>query len=274
MQNCLNYNQKSQNTTYYYSNSNMKTKKLILDNLIFSLLGVLFLVAFWAIFSAVYSKPLLVPGVGAVLSGFASLLSNREFYVSVGATFLRALAAFVAAMFFAILFAVTSASSRRFSAFVRPFVVLISSTPTMAILLLMLVFLSSQWIPVVVSALMAFPLLYSSFIAALGNLSGVEQVATVYDVSRFAKIRYVYLPSIFGVAEQHVANGLALALKVVISGEVVAYTRGSVGLAMRSAQINVETDVLLAYVLTSFLLSAVAALLVRAVFLIIKRRKR
>ena len=68
----------------------MKTKRLFY-NLICPLIGVAAMAGVWAAASAIYNKPLILPGVAEITVSFVKLFGSGKFYLDVAATFARSI---------------------------------------------------------------------------------------------------------------------------------------------------------------------------------------
>lgn len=233
------------------------------------------LICVWAVTAAIYNKPLIMPSFGSVFVSFFALFGKARFYANIGMTFLRALACFALSVVFALPLALASAFSKTFANIFKPFISLLRSVPVIAVILIALIVFSSSVLPIAVGFLTVFPLMYSAFLNALTSEHMQQKLAmcNLYKVRKRDKARYLYLPELLPVSFTQGESLLPLAVKIVVSGEVLAYTRVGLGLAMQSAQLNVETDKLVAYAFVAVLLSVVAQLLVKLVKLICRRCK-
>jgi len=254
--------------------SNMK--KSLLKNLLFSAIGFVVILLIWQICAKVYNKPLILPGVGSTIKQFALLFTTKQFYVDTLLTFLRSIAAFTLAFALAFVLATAAVTSNKLYHALKPAVSILATTPIMAVLLLLLVFVKSMFLPIVVAFLMTFPVLYT---AIYTQFSSAEQkfgnMCKVYKVGFFNKLFSVWLPSSLNALLNCCKTTLSMSVKVTISGEVLAYTANSLGNAMQEAanSYSLGTEKLLAYCFVALLLSMLAELLVWAVQKLLKGAK-
>lgn len=250
-------------------------KKSIFYNLICPIASIFIVIGVWAIVAAVYDKPLIFPKVGDVFVSFFRLFGEGAFYAALGSTFARSLACFALAFVFALPLAFASAFCKTVAQMVKPVVDLLRSVPVIAVILIALVTFSSSVLPIAVGFLTLFPLLYTAFWSTLtsNKLTANLAMCSLYNVRKRDKVRYVILPELSPVAFVQADTLLPLAVKVVISGEVLAYSRESLGLLMKNAQTIVQTDKLVAYAFVAILLSYLAKLLVFAIKYAFRRLK-
>lgn len=253
----------------------MKLKR-IAYNLIFPICGILLVVALWAVTAAIYNKPLILPSVGSTLAGFFGFFATGEFYAQIAMTFARSVACFALSYALAFGLALLSAYCKWFTQAIKPIILLLRATPIIAVILIALVAFNSNILPIIVGFLTIFPLIYSAFYQQLTSEKMVKslQVCAVYHTRKRDMAQYLYIPTLAHMSLQQAEALLPLAVKVVISAEVLAYTRVGLGLAMRSAQMNVETDKLLAYAFVAVLLSVIAQLLIKLIKIICGRVRK
>lgn len=252
----------------------MKRKRLFY-NLICPLLGVLLIAGVWAIVAGVYNKPLIVPQLSSVVVSFFQLFADGSFYANVGVTLLRSVACFVLAYVLALPLALLATFNKTFEKVFKPFVEILRSVPVVALILIALVLFSSSVLPIVVGFLIVFPLIYSALLNALTSdeVKLNLEMCKLYKSRKRDIVRYVYMPVAVPTSFNQAKSLLPLAVKVVVSGEVLAYARVGLGLAMQSAQINVEIDKLVAYAVVATLLSYLCLVLVALVELVCRRLK-
>lgn len=252
----------------------MKRKRLFY-NLICPLLGVALIAVAWAITAAIYNKPLIVPSVSSVVVSFFALFAEGRFYANVGMTLLRSVACFVLAYVLALPLALLAAFNKTFARIFKPFAEVLRSVPVIAVILIALVLFSSSELPVVVGFLMIFPLMYSALLNALtaDEVTLNVEMCKLYKARKRDIVRYVHLPVVAPVSFKQAKVLLPLAVKVVVSGEALAYSRTGLGLAMQASQINVEIDKLVAYATVAILLSYLCLGLVTLVEMCCRRLK-
>lgn len=250
-------------------------KKRLFYNLICPLMGVGFVAGVWAIVAAIYNKPLIVPKLSYVVVSFFQLFATGSFYANVGVTLLRSVACFVLAYVLALPLALLAAFSKTFERTFKPFVEILRSVPVIALILIALAMFNSSTLPIVVGFLMVFPLMYSALLNALTSNDAKQTVemCRLYKSRNRDIIKYVYMPTAVPTSFSQAKTLLPLAVKVVVSGEVLAYARVGLGLAMQSSQINVEIDKLVAYAVVATLLSYLCLGLVTLVELVCRRLK-
>ncbi len=244
----------------------MKLKlKKILPDIIYPFAAVGIIVALWAIFAAAIDMELIVPSIGSTFDKLGNLLTGADFYRALGNTLLRTAASFFTGALAALLLSLVSLkdSVRKF---LSPVIKIVRSVPTMSVILLTVIWMKPATSPIFVAFLINFPIMYSGFYSAF---SGVDKdlvaMSKVYGVKFKNRLFELYLPAIAPAAFDCMQSSIGLTVKIVISAEVIAQTRYSMGIAMQMARGYLETAELLAWTLAAVVLSYILELLIFAI---------
>lgn len=222
------------------------TKKKWLDNLIFVAAMAAALVALWSLAALAVGNNFVLPNVSDVCGELGILLAEPSFYANVGVTVGRALFAFALSLVVALALALLA----HLYPVKRPIdaiVTLLRALPTMSIIFLCIVLFPSRVIGIVVTFLVAFPVMYAAFDSALAELRPLDDMCAVFDVGRLDKVRYVYLPYLPEHTYTQCRSTVALAVKVCIAGEALALPRSGIGVEMYVAKVNLDMAALLAW---------------------------
>lgn len=243
-----------------------KEAKRIALNIFYPLLALALVLAVWAIVAKIKDNALVLPMPSVVLERFFTLSGERGFWLSVGATLLRTLLCFVISFVFALLFASLAGLFNPLHRVLSPIVSFLRSAPTVAVILIIYAFMSSDAMAVTVGFLIAFPIMYSAFHTAVEGVDGdLLKMAELYKVRPIDKIRFIYLPSITACLFDTSKSTLSLTLKVVVASEILTNVSRSIGGKIQVAYASFEVSYLLAWtliaILFSFVLEWIVALL-------------
>ncbi len=242
----------------------------ILKNAAFFAAAVLLVLLVWVIAYASIKNDYVLPSVKDVFkSGFA-LFGQKSFYIAFFSTLWRVVRAFLISFLPAAGFAVLSYLFPPFSKIVTPIISGIRSFPTMALMLVLLVWSTPDKAPIILAFLALFPLLYTGMKAALDGVDDkLVQMGKVYRIPLSKKIAYMYLPVAAPYVLKESAGALSFAVKLVVSAEIMAYTYQSLGGLLQDANVYSKTAELFAVtllvVLTGVLLEGLGTLLANAV---------
>lgn len=209
----------------------------------------------WAVWIIAYfaeGNDYVIPSFWDTFAAMFSLFGGAEFWRAFGMTMLRTLISFALSFVLAAVLSSLAAASRPFNGIMRPVVAVLRSVPTMAIILILLLWTSPSAAPVVVSFLVAFPMVYSQFMAAFGGIDvRLAEMAKVYGVPASQRILKIYIPAVLPNILSQTGAVFSLTLKVMVSAEVMARTYVSIGGLMQDAKNFLEIPELFALTLVT-----------------------
>lgn len=237
----------------------------VASNIVYPLVSFALVLAIWAIVAKVKDNPLVLPMPDVVIESFFSLCKESEFWTAVGMSLARTLICFVISFVAALALAALGGLANPVHRIISPIVTFLRSAPTVAVILILYAFATSNVMAVSVGFLVAFPIMYSAF---YGAISGVDkdlvEMAKVYKISPWNKVVGVYLPSVAECLFDTSKSTLSLTLKVVVAAEILAGIGKSIGGKISVANATFEIAYLLAWTLVaiafSFALEGVVAI--------------
>ncbi len=242
-----------------------KTKRILAD-IFYPLLAFALALAVWAIAAKIKGDPLVLPMPDVVLERFFRLGGEQGFWLSVLATLIRTVICFITSFALALFFAALAGLFKPLHRVLAPIVSVLRAAPTVAVILILYAFMSSDEMAVVVGFLIAFPIMYSSFYSAVCDVDKeLIDMAKLYKVRALDRIRFIYLPSMESTLFATSKSTLSLTLKVVVAAEIITNVAHSVGGKIQVAYASFEISYLLAYTLIaivfSFVLECVVAII-------------
>lgn len=243
-------------------------KKLLSDkkfNIVYSLFAVIVMWAVWLIVGAAVGNEYLIAPFAESMGEFFRLFAKAFFWKAFSHTLLRTVIAFAISFAIALACACVAVLFKPFAAFMRPIVALLRSLPTMAVLLLILTWMTPRTAPVAVAMLVLLPMIYSQLYENIIGVDGeLVQMARVYKLTRLQRLKCVYLPHIMPSTVEDIGINLSFNLKIVISAEVMAATYTAIGGMMNEAQIYINLPRLAALTLVAVVFGIAVELLFRA----------
>lgn len=216
-------------------------------NFIFSAMAILTLWLVWLIASLSVGNELVVPSVGETFAEIGRLFRETAFWRAFGGTLLRSLEAFLISLALGVGLGLYSALFRPARAFFAPIVSVLRTVPTMAVVLILLLWTSPAAAPIIIAALVLFPVFYAAVLSAVdGVREEYGEVASAFRVPKVRQAFCMYLPLSAPPVLAQLGATFSLGLKITVSGEVLSATAKSLGSAMQQAQGFLQTPRLLA----------------------------
>lgn len=227
--------------------SGCNVKKAIWKNCIFTALGVAVLCVVWLVAHAFVGNDLLLPSFFACLKECGKLCISGAFWTVAFSTFLRVVIAFAISFVFAAIFSLVAYLYPAFARFFSPIIAIFRVVPVLGILLILLVWTNASIAPVLVATLSLFPMLYVAFYNGVLHVDGdLLEMSRVYEVPFKRQLTSLYFPSLLPTAMRESGAALSFGIKLVVSAEVLARTKNSVGNWMQEAQILSQMSLLFA----------------------------
>ena len=229
-----------------------KSKKDFLLNLSVTLITFAVIIVFWIIAATKVDNRFVFPSIPQTFSALGELLSDGLFYRAVLGTLLRAFIAFTISFTLAFLLAFLVSKVPRAGYAVNPLIAVIRTLPTIAVVLLILFWASSQVAPVIVTMTVVLPTAYTNCLAAFGEIDGeVITALKLFKVSKKDILFKVQIPQTAPALLHAVGGGLSLNLKLMVAAEVLASTAKSLGNLLNYYNYNLMTAYMLAVVLVT-----------------------
>jgi len=210
----------------------------------------------WQLCCVFIGKPLLFPSPVLVLKTLFELMESPLFWQTVFSSLCKVLLAFGLAVISGSFLATLASIWPLLRSFLRPPMSLIRATPVASFTMLVFVWLHSQWLPVLVAYLMVLPMVYENVCEGIASTdTQLLEMAQVYRLSFWKKLRFLYLPAILPFFTSACINGMGFAWKSSIAAEIIGLPTLTIGKQIHDAKIYVEIPQLFAWTLVVILLS-------------------
>ena len=132
---------------------------------------------------------------------------------------------------------------------IKPLVAIMRALPTIAIVLLLLFWTTSNIAPIVVTTIVVAPTLYthieSAFFTLDKNIAEAGRVDGADEKAVFCKIE---LPQILPSIYTGIGSGISLNFKLMVAAEVISQTAKSIGFILNTSKVYFEVAKMLALV--------------------------
>lgn len=201
----------------------------------------------WAAALAV-GREIILPAPVATGRALAALAARPAFWVHLGATLLRGGAGFLLSYLAGLLVGLAAGLSPACDAVLRPWLAGVRSTPSMALILLALIWFRPDPAAVFVVFLVVFPLVAGNVAEGVRGIDpALREMAAVFGVKRSRTFAELYLPALLPYLAAGATTGLGLTWKVMIAAEVLAGPRWGIGGMMQEARVFLNTPEVMAW---------------------------
>ena len=239
-------------------NSRMKTSITRAEKTIFTAAGVLLLLAIWQIASAIVSNSLLLPSPAQTAARLVQLLSDGKTYICILNTLWRITAGIAVGTSAALVLSLPSGISDRADRVLSPAEHVIRATPVSSFIILALVWIKSDRISILISALIVFPVVYRGTVSALrGADRHLTEMAETDGAGKATVFWVVAVPHAFPYFLSALATSIGLGWKAGIAAEVLCTPKNTVGRMLYDSKIYLETESLFAWTAIVIILSVI-----------------
>lgn len=224
-------------------NSSLRNRKLIF-------LSIVLLLGLWAIFSNVINNSIYLPSLKEVFTEFLGIVSEVGFFQSIVSSIWRSVESFFIALVVALILGILSAFNKYIYNFIYPLLAVIRSIPTIAFILIALIWVNKDMAPILIGTIIAFPIFYELVVSSIIDVDrNLLEMGEIYRISRLSMISNIYAPNICFNILRVFTSTLSLILKVVIAGEVYGQPEYGIGAAIQLEKMNLNTSAIFAWII-------------------------
>ena len=215
---------------------------------LYTLFAALFWIGVWQAVSMIYDMDFVLPSPARTLEVFFEKVSEYTFWSAVGFSVTRIMTGFLLSAILGIVLSLLSIRVKLTGVLFDPFCSVVRAVPVASFIILVLVMFSSEYVSVIISLLMGFPVIYSTLRRGIeATPRELIEAADVFSLGFFGRLKYIYIPHLVPYISSALSVACGLCFKSGIAAEVIGYPRGSVGEAMYLSKIGFNMPELLSY---------------------------
>mgnify|MGYP002546260723 CR=1 FL=1 len=217
---------------------------------------VLFWLAVWQVGAMLLGQELLLVSPVRAAGRLLELIPTEGFLRSVAFSSGRILGGFGLGLTCGTLLALLAGKFRFVRTLLAPLVAAVKAVPVASITVLALVWVSSRNLSVLVTFLIALPVVYSNMLESLGSMDPkLTEMAELYHISGWKRFAGVYLSQLLPGFCSAAKLAIGLSWKSGAAAEVIGIPSGSIGEKLYEAKVYLETADLFAWTIAVILLS-------------------
>ena len=244
-----------------------KLKKILLSAAV-----LVFWIAVWSFASYMIGLELILPSPLKVLTALFEKAATADFLIAAGLSLLRIAVGFLLGTLVGGLLAVLMRVSKVAKALFSPILHVVKAAPVASFIILALVWFKTDILPVFISFLMVVPVVCANVSEGIAQTDRkLLEVARIYRFGKKRTFSEVWLPSVKPYAVSACRTALGFAWKSGVAAEVICRPDRSIGDALYSSKMNLETAEVLAYTSVVIIISV---LLAKLMLRLLKGEKR
>ena len=219
-------------------------------------LSMFFFFIIWEGVALYIDNSLLFPRVSEIFLSLKNLVASGDFTLILWNTLSRFFISIVFSLILAIIFSVASYRYEIVGFLFFPFIIFLRAVPTIAIIIVVLIWSSVEKVPIVVGILILFPILYESILGGIKNVDkNLLKMSKVFKVPTKRVVRDIYIPSIYYSISSNIPSYIGLTFKVIIAGEVLSQESLSIGGEIFINKIYLESSNIFAWIIVVIVLN-------------------
>ena len=229
-----------------------------------SLASLAFMLVIWKLASLYFGSDIILPPPEKILITSLSLFGDSRFLAIIGSTVLRGALGFLFSLILGLGLGVLAGVNPNFNTFMRPIIISIRTIPIIALILLALIWLGSDFVPIFIALLTMFPFIYTNVTDGIKSVDpDLVEMATFYRISKGRIIRELYIPAILPFIFSGASSAIGIGWRAIITGEVLSQPEYGIGTLMQSAQTFLNVDAVIAWTLVAVIISYVFEKIIR-----------
>jgi len=183
-------------------------------------------------------------------------MADASFWKTIGVSLARVAGGILAATVLGILLGMLTARSRVADTLFRPLFTAMKSTPVASVTILLLIWVSRSIVPVLISAVMVFPAIWSGMYTGICELDRkYTEIARVYHITGSKYFTKLLIPGVRPYLEAAFRSAIGFGWKAGIAAEVLTVPGISIGKMIYDSKLYLQTTELFAWTTAVVLLS-------------------
>lgn len=242
-------------------------KNFTINNRLKKLLIILFWFGVWQLAAVIIDQPLYLPSVPLSVKSLVLIFGEADFWLNIGATLLRVLISLLFSISLGIILSIISSRIKLIEMALSPLLSTIKSIPTMSIIILALVWLKTGNVPIFVSFLLCFPIVYTNTLNGIKNINKKHlELCTIYKIPLKRKLAGVIIPSVKSSIQSAIMVCIGFSWKATIAAEVLSAPSKSMGYQLYQTKLYLDTPSLFAWTIVVVTFSVVIEKVVKRLF--------
>lgn len=204
----------------------------------------------WKCIDKLVNNNFVLPDISDVAISLKEIIVNNMFFSIIGNTLYKLMCVIVITLLISTITGILSFKYPIFKEIIVPYVSVIKAIPTVALIILVLVWFNPNTVPIIVGVMIIFPILYDNI---LNGIEGIDKslimMSTTFGISWKRRIFELYIPSVYYYIAGGIHSLIGLAFKVIIAGEIISQESFSIGGEILLNKVYLETSNIFAWVI-------------------------
>ena len=237
----------------------MKNKKLI-----YVILGVIIFISLWYFTALKVNSEIVFPNIPNILKKFAEIISEQSFYKDLSSSLIRVLITFTLSFLLAFIVGISAGIFPPIRYILIPIINFIRTIPTIPLILVAIIWFNNNTVPIFVSMLVIFPIMYDSITNGIINVDQkLIEMSISYNVSLKTQIINLYIPYIKPYIFTGISQSMGITWKSILAAEILALPSFGIGTKLYESHLYLDSVSLFAYCLIAIIFNGIFEIIIR-----------
>ncbi len=218
--------------------------------------SVLFWLILWQAAAMIFNNKILLTTPVSVAVRLSELIREKDFLNSIAYSSARILGGFFLGLALGIFLAALSGKFTAVRQLFAPLVSAVKSIPVASFTILALIWVSSRNLSLLITSLIAVPIVYSNILEGIDNLKPeLDEMARIFEIPIWRRFIGIYLSQLMPYFRSASRLAMGLCWKSGVAAEVIGIPDGSIGEKLFMSKVYLETDDLFAWTIVIIIMS-------------------
>ena len=237
----------------------MKNKKLI-----YVILGVIIFISLWYFTALKVNSEIVFPNIPNILKKFSEIISEKSFYKDLSSSLIRVLITFTLSFLLAFIVGISAGIFPPIRYILIPIINFIRTIPTIPLILVAIIWFDNNTVPIFVSMLVIFPIMYDSITNGIINVDQkLIEMSISYNVSLKTQIINLYIPYIKPYIFTGISQSMGITWKSILAAEILALPSFGIGTKLYESHLYLDSVSLFAYCLIAIIFNGIFEIIIR-----------
>ncbi len=229
--------------------------------------GIFFWILIWHLYANKVNNNIFLPSPKDTFKELIALVKEEYFFETLKMTVLRIGKGFLEGVITGFVLGMISHFLKFIRVLLEPAMKVIKAVPVACFIILTLLWVNSAELVTFVTCVMVLPVIYINVLQSADKVKKeMLEVAQVYNMSLFRKVRYIYMPEVLPGFFAGCQISLGLCFKAGVATEVIGLPLNSIGWELYQCKLYLETEKLFAWTIVILIISGLCEFIFKIMF--------
>lgn len=226
----------------------------------------LFWILVWEIAALVINRDIYLPTPILTIKTLYKILFNMETYITILFSSYRTIIGFLLSCLIGIILGYFCGINKFIHDLFKPLINITRTIPIISIIIIALFWFSGTNVPIFVSFLMCFPIIWTSTVTGIKNTDiGLLQMCKIYNINSFRVLKSIHFYSSLPHLRSGMISSIGISWKVTSAAEVLSLPKYAIGSQLYDSKVYLDIPGLFAWTIIiitfSFLFESILAMI-------------